>query len=217
MSAVEWKVKAARRIAKNVSAYIKVYGVTDLEKGILEPDIVADIAAHAPKVTHDLVVRIVDEVHGWLLAGEDPGTIMPKVKNMIIRRAPELFHAPEVEVETEKRYTAVLGMLAGIRKEYARTRPILVSRIRNITRSALWPEYRHSKGQCDECGLPYDLFPCDMNIQDHLWEKIHDKAPGGYLCPTCICKRLMALGGFTVIKATINETELTAHLKGGGS
>ena len=123
-------------------------------------------------------------------------------------------HAPKVDVDTTKRYAAVLGMLAGIRKNYAKTRPILTARIRDIARSALWPEHHYWKGRCDECGLPYYLFPCDMNIQDHLWEKINDKAPGGLLCPTCICKRLMAVYPFTAIKAMIDETEI-AHLEGG--
>lgn len=113
-------------------------------------------------------------------------------------------HAPKVE--TEKRYAAVLGMLAGIRKDYARTRPILTARIRKIARSALWPQHHYSKGQCDECGLPYNLFPCDMNIQDHLWEKINDKAPWGLLCPTCICKRLMVACNFTAVIVTVDET-----------
>ena len=65
------------------------------------------------------------------------------------------------------------------------------------------------KGCCYDCKLDYDKFPCDMLIQNNLWEKInptyHEGA--GLLCPNCICTRLMKLG-LTCVRTIVDTSEL---------
>lgn len=60
-----------------------------------------------------------------------------------------------------------------------------------------------SGGACYDCGLPYDKFPCDMNVSDEIWEKINPSSfeGGGLLCPNCICARLIKLPTITWVYA----------------
>lgn len=59
---------------------------------------------------------------------------------------------------------------------------------------------------CYDCNLPYKDFPCDMLIQDDLWELINptEHQGGGLLCPNCICARLIKLPGMTCVRACID-------------
>lgn len=51
---------------------------------------------------------------------------------------------------------------------------------------------------CDECGRQY----CDVYyLPDSIWARIHERAPGGLLCPTCALARVAGL----VLKADIHE------------
>lgn len=61
-------------------------------------------------------------------------------------------------------------------------------------------------GKCYDCGLPYDEFPCDMVINDNMWEIITPsvRKTGGLLCPNCICRRLMQIGATCVHVVSID-------------
>jgi len=71
-------------------------------------------------------------------------------------------------------------------------------------------------GVCYDCGLKYDKFPCDMVIQDELWELINpsQRKDGGLLCPNCICARLIQLG-LTSVHVTVNTAMLIKDGEGG--
>ncbi len=62
---------------------------------------------------------------------------------------------------------------------------------------------------CFDCNLDYSKFPCDMIIQNVLWDVISpSKDKGcGILCPNCVCKRLMSLG-LTRVLVTVDTSEL---------
>ncbi len=70
-------------------------------------------------------------------------------------------------------------------------------------------ERPRSYGKCYDCGLKYDEFPCDMVIQDELWEMINPshRKQGGLLCPNCICARLIQLG-LTSVHVMVNTATL---------
>lgn len=65
------------------------------------------------------------------------------------------------------------------------------------------------KGKCFDCLMPYKEFPCDMVIQNDLWEVISPSYDygAGLLCPNCICKRIMSLG-VTRVLVTVDTSEL---------
>ena len=71
-------------------------------------------------------------------------------------------------------------------------------------------------GKCYDCGLPYDKFPCDMVINDKMWKRITPtyREGGGLLCPNCICRRLMQLGGTCVHVVSIDVGSFETKLKG---
>ena len=42
---------------------------------------------------------------------------------------------------------------------------------------------------CDDCGRAYeDVYWLD----DDLWALLHERAPGGLLCPSCVVRRALA-------------------------
>jgi hypothetical protein len=60
--------------------------------------------------------------------------------------------------------------------------------------------------RCYDCGLDYRKFPCDMIIDDVLWELIkpcHYKG-AGLLCPNCICRRLMKLPHMVCVTVNVD-------------
>ena len=61
-------------------------------------------------------------------------------------------------------------------------------------------------GKCYDCGLDYNDFVCDMNIQNGLWEMINPTFHygAGFLCPNCICQRLTKGLGLTAVRVTVD-------------
>lgn len=58
--------------------------------------------------------------------------------------------------------------------------------------------------------MPYPEFPCDMVIQDRLWDKISPSGgPDGLLCPNCICARLHVLG-MAAVRCYVYDEEFIA-------
>lgn len=50
--------------------------------------------------------------------------------------------------------------------------------------------------RCNDCGRPYGDeygFP-DLVVPDEVWDQIHERSPGGLLCPSCMCFRAHKLG-----------------------
>jgi hypothetical protein len=42
---------------------------------------------------------------------------------------------------------------------------------------------------CYDCGTLYREFPLDTTLPDDQWAAIHERAPGGILCASCIVRR----------------------------
>lgn len=70
-------------------------------------------------------------------------------------------------------------------------------------------------GKCYDCGLPYDEFPCDIVVNNKMWEQINPslRKDGGLLCPNCLCGRLTQLGGTCVHIVSIDVGSFENRLK----
>jgi len=59
---------------------------------------------------------------------------------------------------------------------------------------------------CEDCGMPYDNFPMDVNIPDDQWRQITGYVDGhGILCAACIVKRGAKLPGITYAKLVFKK------------
>ena len=58
--------------------------------------------------------------------------------------------------------------------------------------------------RCHSCGVLYSELGLDLVLPDQQWN--HLCPEGGILCPNCICKRAVNLGG-TVVLAWIDQID----------
>ena len=61
---------------------------------------------------------------------------------------------------------------------------------------------------CDTCGLPVTV---DAVVANDVWARIsptHDE--GGYLCPTCVARRLADIEGWPAVRMTDSRADLHA-------
>lgn len=59
---------------------------------------------------------------------------------------------------------------------------------------------------CEDCGLPYQDFPCDTVLPDAEWLRIHPTGDGGLLCAGCIAKRAAVLPDTIIVFAHVVST-----------